>query len=131
MTRNERIARALGLDKGCMGFGEYDTVDGRQVGTGRYNIKLVRKYLRSPDGQRSVHNRVRELWRDYPGEYGCRNAVTSVDVNDGAASIELVNFDHSCHSADIYEAPESFDAGSESEANEEALLWLYDKEGGR
>lgn len=98
-SREEKIAAALGLK-----LGNYTAMH--------------------PCHQRErIRQRVRELFRDYPGEYGSRDIVITINVDSLETAIELNERDHNGE----IQAHDYFDVVAESNAWEKILIWLAEK----
>ncbi len=115
MTDNEKLAEVLWLSQATYpaGYGGSTVENGRQVSTGKYDTKMIKRYLASPAGEKVVRDKVREL---------CPNgsSICYVYFPDLLLGHRL--------GIDIPGSPE-FDCATEAEAYAAVLLWLVKQKG--
>jgi len=109
----EQIARALGMEL-------WETPSAVMVsGTN----KSLQAYLDSPAGEKAVRDRVRELWRDYQGEYGRREVAEFENVGDLCGQVQLLEWDHGGREGHTVK----FSYATIILARQAALLWLAEQ----
>ena len=118
MTKQERMARALGLSMNLIAFGQDKVVNGRQESTGRYDPKKVKRYLASAEGERAVRDKVREKWCRGNIDFQCPD-YQNIEVWVDADGYELV-----LESRVDGVKTAAFDAVTEHEVYCAALLWI-------